>query len=147
MTVGDRPRWQRLEDGSFGIVVSARFCKVMANVITEYARLFTEKYGVGVQAWLMELRDLLASIARAPAYVSSPERNEAGNRHGPSQNYVSTMEAAKRSGLTRRRIQQKAAAGELDGARKVGRTWLIPDRCVVESWTAASSDLRGSGPE
>ena len=50
-------------------------------------------------------------------------------------NYLSCTDAAKAMGITVRRIQQMCKLGQLPGAVKQGRSWLIPD-CAVLSGTA-----------
>lgn len=50
-------------------------------------------------------------------------------------NYLSCTDAAKAMGITVRRIQQMCKQGQLPGAVKQGRSWLIPD-CAVLSGTA-----------
>lgn len=45
-------------------------------------------------------------------------------------NYLSCAEAAAAMGLTLRRIQQMCKRGEIPGAAKEGRSWLIPESAV-----------------
>jgi hypothetical protein len=40
--------------------------------------------------------------------------------------YITTAEAAIRSGMTQRRLRQLCAAGTVPGAQKFGRTWMVP---------------------
>ena len=46
-------------------------------------------------------------------------------------NYLSCTDAAKAMGITVRRIQQMCKLGQLPGAVKQGRSWLIPDCAVL----------------
>lgn len=46
-------------------------------------------------------------------------------------NYLSCTDAAKAMGITVRRIQQLCKLGQLPGAVKQGRSWLIPDCAVL----------------
>lgn len=41
--------------------------------------------------------------------------------------YISCADAAKAMGITIRRIQQMCKRGEIPGAAKEGRTWMIPE--------------------
>lgn len=41
--------------------------------------------------------------------------------------YISALEAADRWNLSRRRIIMLCNNGRIEGARKVGATWIIPD--------------------
>lgn len=45
-------------------------------------------------------------------------------------NYLSCAEAAEAMGLTLRRVQQMCKRGEIPGATKQGRSWLIPESAV-----------------
>ena len=42
-------------------------------------------------------------------------------------NFISTTEAAKRWGLSGRRVAILCAEERIDGAQKIGNTWMIPD--------------------
>ena len=44
-----------------------------------------------------------------------------------SENYVTTKEMSKKWGITLRRIQIMCSQGRIPGAKKVGRTWMIPE--------------------
>lgn len=46
-------------------------------------------------------------------------------------NYLSCVDAAKAMGITVRRIQQMCKSGEIPGAFKEGRSWLIPENSVL----------------
>ena len=45
--------------------------------------------------------------------------------------YLSCADAAKAMGITVRRIQQMCKRGEIPGASKEGRTWLIPENAIL----------------
>lgn len=47
-------------------------------------------------------------------------------------NYLSCIDAAKKLGVSTRRIQQMCKQGEISGAIKDGRTWLIPDHITLK---------------
>lgn len=47
-------------------------------------------------------------------------------------NYLSCVDAAKKLGVSTRRIQQMCKQGEISGAIKDGRTWLIPDHITLK---------------
>jgi len=49
--------------------------------------------------------------------VSRPSETE--------QRQIDTVQAARQLGLSRRRVQQMCQRGEIPGARKVGRVWVI----------------------
>ena len=46
-------------------------------------------------------------------------------------NYLSCADAAKAMGITVRRIQQMCKRGEIPGASKEGRAWLIPENAIL----------------
>ena len=46
-------------------------------------------------------------------------------------NYLSCADAAKTMGITVRRIQQMCKRGEISGASKKGRVWMIPENAVL----------------
>ena len=46
--------------------------------------------------------------------------------------YISAVEAAKRLGISLRRFQQKCAKGEISGAKKEGRRWLVPQSAASD---------------
>ena len=41
--------------------------------------------------------------------------------------YVSVIEAAEKWNITRRRVQVLCAQGRIDGAKKIGTVWIIPE--------------------
>ena len=45
--------------------------------------------------------------------------------------YLSCADAAKAMGITVRRIQQMCKQGEIPGASKAGRAWLIPEDAIL----------------
>ena len=45
--------------------------------------------------------------------------------------YLSCTDAAKAMGITVRRIQQMCKRGEIPGASKEGRVWLIPESAIL----------------
>ncbi len=45
--------------------------------------------------------------------------------------YLSISEAAARWGISGRRIQQLCKSGAIDGAKKEGRSWLVPDNIQI----------------
>lgn len=47
-------------------------------------------------------------------------------------NYLSCIDAAKKLGVSTRRIQQMCKQGEISSAIKDGRTWLIPDHITLK---------------
>ena len=47
-------------------------------------------------------------------------------------NYLSCIDAAKKLGVSTRRIQQMCKQGEISNAIKDGRTWLIPDDITLK---------------
>lgn len=47
-------------------------------------------------------------------------------------NYLSCIDAAKKLGVSTRRIQQMCKQGEISGVIKDGRTWLIPDNITLK---------------
>ena len=47
-----------------------------------------------------------------------------------NENFISVTEAAKRLGLTSQRIGTFCRQGRLEGARKVGNYWVIPEESV-----------------
>ena len=47
-------------------------------------------------------------------------------------NYLSCIDAAKKLGVSTRRIQQMCKQGEISNAIKDGRTWLIPDNITLK---------------
>ena len=47
-------------------------------------------------------------------------------------NYIECKEAAEKLNITIRRVQQMCRNGEIDGAKKQGKAWLIPKSFVVE---------------
>lgn len=47
-------------------------------------------------------------------------------------NYLSCIDAAKKLGVSTRRIQQMCKQGEISGVIKDGRTWLIPDHITLK---------------
>lgn len=47
-------------------------------------------------------------------------------------NYLSCIDAAKKLGVSTRKIQQMCKQGEISGAIKDGRTWLIPDHITLK---------------
>lgn len=46
--------------------------------------------------------------------------------------YLSCAEAAERTGMSVRRVQQMCKRGDIAGAMKDGRSWLIPDSALVQ---------------
>ena len=46
-------------------------------------------------------------------------------------NYISCESAAKKIGVSTRRIQQMCKQKEIVGAIKEGRNWLIPDNAIL----------------
>ena len=46
--------------------------------------------------------------------------------------YLSCADTAEKLGITIRRVQQMCKQGELPGAVKDGRTWMIPVNVVFE---------------
>ena len=47
--------------------------------------------------------------------------------------YLTTPQAAAKLGLTTGRVRQLAIAGELPGAKRFGRDWMIPKEAVEKS--------------
>lgn len=47
-------------------------------------------------------------------------------------NYLTCAEAAERLGMSARRVQQMCKRGDIAGAMKDGRSWLIPDSALVQ---------------
>ena len=45
--------------------------------------------------------------------------------------YLSIGEVAKKRGITPRRVQQLCKKGEIDGAVKQGRVWVIPENAEL----------------
>jgi len=50
----------------------------------------------------------------------------------PLANHIGSLEAAKRLGLTERRIRQLCEEGRLLGAAKIGGSWVIPAPLLIE---------------
>ncbi|MBQ9387752.1 MAG: AAA family ATPase [Lachnospiraceae bacterium] len=47
--------------------------------------------------------------------------------------YISIADAAKELNITSRRLQQMCASGEIRGARKEGRRWVVPDSVIEKA--------------
>lgn len=53
--------------------------------------------------------------------------------------WLTTIEAGQRLGITPARIRQLCQAGRIVGAQKVGRDWVIPDPPQVEPGSHGST--------
>lgn len=56
-------------------------------------------------------------------------------------NYLSCADAAKTMGITVRRIQQMCKRGEISGASKKGRVWMIPENAVLPDFEEKKKPL------
>jgi len=61
-----------------------------------------------------------------------------------SERLLSTAEAARKLGVTRRQVQRLAKGGRLPNAFKVGETWVVPERDVVKLQKARAPDQNSS---
>ena len=55
--------------------------------------------------------------------------------------YISCMDAAKKTGVSVRRIQQMCKQGKITGATKSDRTWLIPENFIDEVFSSEQKPL------
>ena len=54
--------------------------------------------------------------------------------------FETAVDAAKRFNVTVRAVQKWAAAGKIDGAKKIGRTWFIPKDAVLSKDAAETKE-------
>jgi excisionase family DNA binding protein len=62
-------------------------------------------------------------------YISD-KRNIIGVLEGRNMDYITTKEAASKWGITDRMVLYHCTSGRIEGAIKMGNTWLIPKDTV-----------------
>ena len=54
--------------------------------------------------------------------------------------YITSQEASALWGITPRRIQQMCKSGEIKGAKKEGKSWIIPENAVFSTETTEDTN-------
>lgn len=141
------PMLGRLRDGSLAAVIPAQDAAWLARILRAWGRRYWSETGGRPPIAFFRVRDVLEAAASdagdraVPVGLEgSPRRKVPASATGDPSTWLTTTEAAALLGLSRRRVQQLARAGSIQGARRLGRDWTIPA-------TVVPAGSRGRGGE
>lgn len=133
----ERPLAARFRDGEFGVLLPPAWTPYLLLVLQAMAREFREK-GTWIPAWFIDLEEATVQAASGEVRQAVDLRFAGASARGThpapggsdAPEFMTSEQVAVALGVSDRWVRELCRLGRFEGARRVGRTWAVPEALI-----------------